>query len=88
MMIIVRTGNVDNVKAKNYDLYLIEANYKEEILEKHKKECLQEELVYLNRVPETHLSWEQANTFLIENMGKNSEYQYIHESNYNFEGEE
>ena len=85
---LVDTGNVDNVKAKNYDLYLIEANYKEEILEKHKKECLQEELVYLNRVPETHLSWEQANTFLIENMGKNSEYQYIHESNYNFEGEE
>ena len=85
---VVDTGNVDNVNAKNYDLYLIEANYKEEILEKHKKECTQEELVYLNRVPRTHLSWEQANTFLIENMGKNSEYQYVHESSYNFEGEE
>lgn len=85
---LVDTGNVDNVKAKNYDLYLIEANYKEEILERHKKECTQEELVYLNRVPQVHLSWEQANTFLIENMGKNSEFQYIHESTYNFEGEE
>lgn len=85
---VVDTGNIDNVNAKNYDLYLIEANYKEEVLERHKKECSQEELVYLNRVPKVHLSWEQANTFLIENMGKNSEFQYIHESLYNFEGEE
>ncbi len=85
---VVDTANIDNVNAKNYDLYLIEANYKEEVLERHKKECTQEELVYLNRVPQTHLSWEQANTFLIENMGENSEYQYIHESSYNFEGDE
>ena len=85
---VVDTGNIDNVNAKNYDLYLIEANYKEEVLERHKKECTQEELVYLNRVPQVHLSWEQANTFLIENMGKNSEFQYIHESTYNFEGDE
>ena len=85
---VVDTGNIDNVNAKNYDLYLIEANYKEEILERHLKECTQEELVYLQRVPKTHLSWEQANTFLIENMGKNSEFQYIHESNVNFEGDE
>lgn len=73
---------------KGINMYCIEANYKEEVLERHKKECTQEELVYLNRVPQTHLSWEQANTFLIENMGENSEYQYIHESSYNFEGEE
>ena len=85
---VVDTGNIDNVNAKNYDLYLIEANYKEEVLERHLKECTQEELVYLQRVPKTHLSWEQANTFLIENMGEKSEYQYIHESTYNFEGEE
>lgn len=85
---IVDTANIDNVNARHYDLYLIEANYKEEVLERHKKECTQEELVYLNRVPQTHLSWEQANTFLIENMGENSEYQYIHESSYNFEGDE
>ena len=85
---IVDARNVKDIEAKNYDLYLIEANYKEEILEKHKKECTQEELVYLERVPYTHLSWEQANTFLIENMGENSEFQYIHESTYNFEGDE
>lgn len=85
---IVDTGNIDKVNAKHYNLYLIEANYKEDTLEKHKNNCTQEELVYLNRVPYTHLSWEQANTFLIENMGDNSEFQYIHESTYNFEGDE
>ena len=73
---------------KNLNLYLIEANYKQETLQRHLKECTQEELVYLQRVPKTHLSWNQANTFLIENMGENSEYQYIHESSYNFEGDE
>ena len=85
---IVDTKDVNGIEAKDYDLYLIEANYKEEILEKHIKECSQEELVYLLRVPNTHLSWQQANTFLIENMGENSEFQYIHESFYNFEGDE
>ena len=85
---LVDTEKIEHIVAQDYDLYLIEANYKEEILERHKKECSQEELVYLNRVPYTHLSWEQANTFLIENMGENSEFQYIHESTYNFEGEE
>lgn len=85
---IVDAENVSNIKAKKYDLYLIEANYKEETLEKHLKECSQEEMVYLARVPKTHLSWNQANTFLIENMGTNSEFQYIHESPYNFEGDE
>lgn len=73
---------------KGLNMYCIEANYKEEVLERHLKECTQEELVYLQRVPKTHLSWNQANTFLIENMGEKSEYQYIHESSYNFEGEE
>ena len=85
---LVDTASVDNIEAKGYDLYLIEANYKEEILEKHLKECSEEELVYLNRVPLTHLSYESANDFLINNMGNNSEFKYIHESNYNFEGDE
>lgn len=85
---LIDTEKVEHIVAQDYDLYLIEANYKQEILEKHLKECLQEEKIYLERVPKTHLSWNQANTFLIENMGKNSEFQYIHESTYNFEGDE
>jgi len=85
---IVDTASVENLKAEKYDLYLIEANYKEETLQRHLQECSQEELVYLQRVPYTHLSYEKANTFLIDNMGANSEFQYIHESSFNFEGDE
>lgn len=84
---IVDTASVENIEAKEYDLYLIEANYKEEVLNKHLKEC-EEDRVYLDRVPLTHLSYEKANDFLISNMGGNSEFKYIHESQYNFEGDE
>lgn len=80
----VDTQEIQHIEAKKYDLYLIEANYKEEILKKHLLTCSEEEKVYLQRVPNTHLSWEKANDFLINNMGKNSEYQYIHQSDYNF----
>ena len=85
----VDTCRIDQIEAKNYDLYLIEANYKEELLEYHKQNCIDDnQLFYLNRVDSTHLSWEKANDFLINNMGDNSEYQYIHQSNYNFKNEE
>ena len=83
---IVDTANVDGIKAKDYDLFLIESNYKKDILEFHIENCEnQDELFYLNRVPKTHLSFESANSFLIENMKPNSQFEYIHKSQYNFE---
>lgn len=86
---IVDTSNVDDIEAKDYDLYLIENNYREDILKKHVEECEDENMLYyLNRVPNTHLSDEQCNSFLIENMGENSVYEYIHQSKYNFENRE
>lgn len=89
MIYIVDTSNVKNIKAKDYDLYLIESNYREDILKQHIRECEdKDKLYYLNRVPYTHLSYEQANAFLIENMGTNSFYQYVHTSSYNFEERE
>ena len=82
---VVDTASVDNIEAKNYDLYLIESNYKDEILEYHKQICENEdEMYYLDRVDKTHLSYSKANDFLINNMGSNSEYCYIHQSSYNF----
>lgn len=90
---IVDTCSVDNISAKNYDLYCIEANYDEETLKNHIQKAIEEhddnKLYYLNRVPYTHLSIQKCNDFLIENMGSNSFYQLIHKSNYNYEeGEE
>ena len=88
---IVDCSNVDNIQAKDYDLFLIEANYMEEVLEKHKQEIdASGEYDHLYRVENAHLSYEQSNSFLIENMGDNSEYCYIHKSKLNFKesGEE
>lgn len=84
---IVDTASVENINAKGYDLYLIEANYQEEILEEHLKNCEDKDKIYLERVKYTHLSYEMANDFLIRNMEKNSEYSYIHKSEYNFKEE-
>lgn len=85
---LVDTSRIDHIKANGYNLYLVEANYKEDILDKNIRECLDKGMLhYLNRVPETHLSYKQANDFLIENMGDNSCFEYIHKSNFNFEEE-
>ena len=88
---IVDTSNVDDIDAECYDLYLIENNYQEKVLQEHINKAIEEndenKLFYLQRVPHTHLSNEQANSFLIENMGKNSVYEYIHKSNYNYKEE-
>lgn len=82
---IVDTCKVDHIEAKNYDLYLIENNYQEDLLQKHVDNCEDDKkLYYLHRVPRTHLSSEQANSFLIENMGENSKFEYIHQSDYNY----
>lgn len=82
---IVDTNRVDNINAKNYDLFLIEANYMEHVLEQHKQEIDESgEYDHLYRVENTHLSYEQCNAFLVENMGSNSTYEYIHRSKMNF----
>lgn len=85
---IIDTENVDGIEAKNYDLYLIEANYKEDVLEQHKKQKDSKfEYDYMYRVKDTHLSYEQAINFLTQNMGNNSRYELLHQSEYNFEEE-
>lgn len=82
---IVDTNSVEHIQAKNYDLYLIENNYQEDLLQEHIDNCENKDMLYyLNRVPNTHLSSEQANSFLIKNMGENSTYEYIHQSDYNY----
>lgn len=89
---VVDTASVENIDAKDYNLYLVENNYQEEILEKHIQECMEsndneDKLFYLNRVKSTHLSSSKCNDFLINNMGSDSNYEYIHKSNFNFKEE-
>lgn len=74
------TGHLDGITAKDYDLYLIEANYTEEDLQKRIDEKLKNgEYCYELNVANRHLSHEQASQFLLDNMGDNSKYVFLHE---------
>ena len=73
-------NSLQNIKAKNYDLYCLEANYDEEELKTRLKEKEERgEYAYEYRVLETHLSKEECNMFLMANMGDNSECIYLHQ---------
>lgn len=69
------TRSINHVEAKNYDVYLIEANYKDE--ETLKARSDNEE--YVKRVLNTHLSSDQAIQWLLDNMADNSIYEFMHQ---------
>lgn len=73
------TSTLDGIEAKNFDLYLIEANYGEdEIKERIRQKKADGLYCYEERVLKTHLSREQAEAWLAENAGQDSEYMFIH----------
>lgn len=77
---ITDTKTLEGIKAVNYDLYLIEANYESDELKKRIEEKRNNgEYVYESRVEYTHLSKEQTDKFLLENMNDNSIYEYLHQ---------
>lgn len=74
------TKTLDGISAKDYDLYLIEANYCDEELRKRISEKESKgEFVYEYSVPDRHLSKQQADNFICENIGKNGVYVYMHQ---------
>lgn len=74
------TRTLEGIIAKNYDLYLIEGNYDEdEIQERIKIKQQKGMYAYEFRAKDTHLSKQQATNFLLENMGENSEYVFMHQ---------
>lgn len=77
---ITDTTTVQGITAKDYDLYLVEANYSEpEIQERIKAKEVLGQYIYEYRVLRTHLSKEECDNWLLENIGENSEYVYIHQ---------
>ena len=77
---ITDTTTVQGITAKDYNLYLIEANYSEpEIQERIKAKKVLGQYIYEYRVLRTHLSKEECDQWLLENIGENSEYVYIHQ---------
>lgn len=81
VLYVTDTARVDHIEAKNYDLYLIEANYhsREEIEQRIKEAQEKGEFTHLIRVLNTHLYEDDAIQWLKDNMGDNSEYQFIHQ---------
>lgn len=75
----VDTNRIDHITAKNYNLYLVEGNYDEDKIEENiKRDMEQGYYSYGIRVKETHLSIQKTSEWLMENMGNQSEYKFIH----------
>lgn len=73
------TEHLEGVTAKDYDLYMIEANYKEdELQERIKAKQAAGEYSYEMNAAKRHLSHEQASAFLLDNMKPDSVYQFLH----------
>lgn len=74
------TGTLDGIEAKNYDLYLIEANHAQAEIEARIADKLSRgEFAYEYRAAQNHLSKEQAMDWLAQNAGPNSQYVLLHQ---------
>lgn len=72
-------NNLYGIDAKNYDLYMIEANYEdEEIQERIAEKEANGQYVYEYQVLNNHLSKAKADEFIIANAGENSRFVYLH----------
>jgi L-ascorbate metabolism protein UlaG (beta-lactamase superfamily) len=73
------TGTMDGIEAKEYDLYMIEANHtKADIAARAAEKQARGEYAYEFRAAENHLSQEQAEDWLYQNMGPRSMYVFLH----------
>lgn len=80
MLYATDTNTLDHIKATDYSLYLVEANYSEaEITERIRRKQESEEYCHEWDVLNNHLSKEKADNWLYSNMGPNSQYVYLHE---------
>lgn len=72
-------GTLDGIEAKNYDLYLLEANHtRAEIEARIAERQARGEFAYETRAAANHLSQEQALDWLARNAGPNSCYEFLH----------
>lgn len=77
---IVDTGYVDDVEAKEFDLFLLESNHTKADIEARISEKLKSgEFAYEIRASRNHLSQEQALDWLARNMGPQSKVLWLHQ---------
>lgn len=74
------TNRIDHIKAKGYDLYMIEANYLEDdLVDRVKDKLSNNDFIYEYDVLENHLSEEKALDWLYQNMESHSQYILMHQ---------
>ena len=72
-------NNLDGIDAKNYDLYMIEANYEDEEIQRRIEEKQENgQYCYEYQVLNNHLSKKKADDFIIANAGDKSRFVYLH----------
>ena len=73
------TNDLNGIQAKNFDLYMIEANYEDtEIRNRIKEKEANGEYAYEKQVLHNHLSKSKCDDFIIKNAGVNSQFVYLH----------
>ena len=79
MIYATDTNNLNGITAREYDLYMIEANYEdEEIMQRINDKKANGQYVYETRVLKTHLSQAKCNDWVYQNAGPASEILYLH----------
>lgn len=74
------TGTLDGIEAKGYDLYMVEANHARAELEaRMEAKRAAGEFSYEWAAAKNHLSREQAEDWLYQQMGPNSKYVFLHQ---------
>lgn len=70
---------LNGIKAPNYDLYLVEANYTEEDIKQRIQAKLEaNKFIYEYQAMENHMSKERIDKWLLENINDKSEVMYLH----------
>lgn len=73
------TNNLNGITAKDYDLYMVEANYEdEEIQERIAAKKEEGVFSYERQVLENHLSKSKCDDFIYRNIGPTGVYVYLH----------
>lgn len=73
------TNDLNGISAKGYALYLIEANYIDEVIrEKIEAKKLAGEYAYEQQVLKNHLSKAKCDDFIYRNISRGGEYVYLH----------
>lgn len=73
------TNNLNGISARHYDLYMVEANYEDDvILQKIADKKAVGEYAYEVQAMQNHLSKAKCDDFVYRNIGHGGEYVYLH----------